>query len=270
MLQILQIFDPEALLGFISEVAENVSSDLYGVIETLSWDVWNAVSYVWNVLMWLWGILQRILSALWAFIQQAVAWLLQTALPAIEQFIQKILSKIKAFLTPIINYIKAQIQFIQQIYNTVIKPLMNFLQRIRAILTIFRLLHIKWATVLDQYIQDLENRINQAFLNVEGDLGRIEQWLQFFADPAGMFNPFPFLSAAILSVTQLYAVLASLPSIALGAIQQQQQAAAAASGQLGSVQSSMTARSSGPTSDDLAAYQNAAAAFQGDGYTWVR
>jgi hypothetical protein len=147
---------------------------------------------------------------------------------------------------------------------------MNFLQRIRAILVIFRLLHMKWAEALDQYIADLENRINQAFLSVESDLGRVEQWLQFFADPAGVFNPIPFLNAAILSVTQLYAVLASLPSVALGAGTLQQQQTAAQSSTYGSVVSIMQQRASGPTADDLEGYGAYVQGFNNLGYSWVK
>jgi hypothetical protein len=264
------IFDPAALLGFIEEVAVNVDTSLYGVISSLSGLAWNGLSDVWGILNTIWGWLKSFFSALLHWLENAARWILQTALPAIQAFIQKILARLKAFLQPLINYIKAQIRFIQQVYNNVVKPFMNFLQRIRAILVIFRLLHIKWATVLDQYIADLENRINSAFLSVEGDLGRVEQWLQFFADPAGVFNPFPFINAAILSITQLYAMLSSLPSSALGAGTLQQQQNMADSSTYSSVQSVMQQRASGSTADDLSRYDGFVQGFNSLGYSWVK
>ena len=270
MLQILQIFDPQALLSFISEVATNVESSVYQVVVELSGNAWDGLDSIWGALAQVWAWLQRILAALWAWIQAAVHWILSTALPAIETFLQKIIGKVRAFLAPLIKLIKAQIQQMQAVYNQLVKPLMNFLQRLRAILVIFRLFHLKFAQVLDQYIVDLETRINTAFLSVESDLGRMEQWLEFFSNPMGVFNPFPFLSAAMLSITQLYAVLANLPAVVLGAGTLAQQQASAQGGLYSSAQATIQSRATGPTATDLQNYANHAADFQKDGYTWVK
>ena len=269
MLQILQIFDPQALLSFISEVATNVESSVYQVVVELSGNAWDGLDSIWGALAQVWAWLERIFAALWAWIQAAVHWILSTALPAIETFLQKIIGKVQAFLAPLIKLIKAQIQQMQAVYNQLVKPLMNFLQRLRAILVIFRLFHLKFAQVLDQYIVDLETRINSAFLSVESDLGRMEQWLEFFSNPMGVFNPFPFLSAAMLSITQLYAVLANLPAVVLGAGTLAQQQASANSGKLPYASAAMDARANGPTSDDQTRYAQIVALYQADGYTWV-
>ena len=264
-----QLFDPGSLLSFIGEVAADLDTKLYQIDVSVGNAAWGGVSSVWAALESVWGWLAGIVHALWNWIQNAVHWLIHTALPAVEAFLNKIMAKVKAFLQPLINYIKLEMAWVQQVYNTLVKPLMVFLQRIRAVLLIFRLMHLKFAIALDQYIADLENRINSAFLSLESDLGRTAQWLNWIVDPTGVFQPVPYVLAAITSLSQLYTLLKNLPSVAIGAGEAQKQAASASSGTLSAVRADMQSRAGGLTATDLADHTAIVAGYQQDGYSWV-
>jgi hypothetical protein len=264
------ISDLGSMVSWVGSLATNVVQILYQILTTIGQALWAAVQVIWSALEAVFSWLGGIFKALMGWMENAVRWLFSTALPAIRDFINKIVAKVQAFLQPLINYLKMQIQAINQLYNNVIRPFMNLLQRLRGFLMIFRLFHLRFAQELDQYLAGLEARINGAFLAVQGDIGRLLQWVEWIASPAGLLAPANFLLGAINSLSQLWALLRNLPSVALGAQTQQQQQTASQSGLLTNVQAEMKARAGGLTATDLADHAAIVAGYQKDGYTWVR
>ena len=259
-------FDPSSLLSFISTTSQDVMSSLYGVVGQVGNAAFGGISSIWDSLGSVFSWLGDIFSKLWDWIQNAVHWILHTLLPAIQAWINRIRAALQKLLKPIIDYIKWEKSWLDMMYNQVIKPLMNFLQRIRSILVIFRLMGMKWATALDQYIASLEQRINSAFLQLRSDVNQIGNWINYIVDPTGLFRVYPFLMSAITSASQLWAVVNNAPAIIIGAADQQANQAAAAAGQRSNVIAAIQGLSNGLTADDLARQDDIIARFNADGW----
>jgi len=218
------------------------------------------------MLDWLGGIFSAIASV----VKSVWHWLFNNLFSFLSQWFRNIWQWVSKYARLVIQIIKAQIAAINQVYNNVVRPFMNLLQRIRGILLIFRLFHIKLAQELDQYIADLEGRINGAFLAAEGDIGRLLQWLEWIVDPNGLFQPLSYLLSAIQTLPQLWAILQNLPSVALGADQQKQQQQLAQSLTWTNVQAFGREHANGLTADDQTDIAAIVKLFQDDGYSWVQ
>jgi len=77
----------------------------------------------------------------------------------------------------------------QQMMFRALRQWLNLIQRLRAFLLIFRLLHLKVATKLDNYLARLEARITTAVFQVIRKQNLIEYWLALISDPFSVFKP---------------------------------------------------------------------------------
>jgi len=259
-------FDPSSLVNFIDQVAGDLSSGLYTVIS----DIWSQINPalgdveqgVQNTWSWITGFFR----AFWNWLQNAVHWILHTLLPAFQAWINKLRQRLQVLLKPIIDWVKWEKAWLDLLYNTYLKPLMNLIQRLRSILVIFRLMHLKFATTLDQYLSDLESRINAAFLAARTDIQQLGNWVNYIIDPTGLFQVYPFLMSALTSAGALWAVVTSAPSTLIGAVDAQANQAARTSGTQAGAQADILARANGPTAADLDRQSQILALYQADGW----
>jgi len=240
---------------------------LYGVLADVAGQVEAAFGGLGAMLGSLETALKNFFAALWNWLQNVVEWILHTLLPAIQAAINKIRTFLQNLLAPIVKWIQWEKAWLDNIYNQLIKPLMVFIQRLRSILIVFRLLGFKWASTLDTYLANLESRINNAFLKVRQDVNTLANWIDYIVDPTGLFRVYPFILSAINSASQLWAVVTNAPAIIVSAAEQQAQAAAAASGKKSNATTDIDGRIDGPTAADQARFNQIVAIYQGDGYT---
>ena len=254
-------------IGFVEQAVNQAIGGLYGVDASIAdgtnaaiGDVWGALSAFPVGMSQIWQTVEKIWHDLWAGNFKGLLTDLVALIHEIEQ-------DLKYILQPLINWIKFEKAWLDMMYNQVIKPLLNLIQRIRQTLVIFRLLHIGWATSLDQWLANLEGRISQAFLQARQDINTLANWVNYIVDPSGLFNVPLMLLTQLQTIPQLWAALANIPSVLLGAADQQAQATAAASGTKAGAQADINARVGGNTSADLTRYTQIQALYQGDGYT---
>jgi hypothetical protein len=250
----------------VQQVANDAISALYGdevsIVDQLFPDVNAAWGGLGDVFSWVSGVF----SKLWSIISNVVHWILHNLIPDIIDVLHTLRDKLKAWLAPIVNYIKFQKAWLDALYQNVIKPVLTFLQRLRGVLVLFRLFHMKWAEELDQYIAGIESRITQAFLRMRGDINMLANWINYIIDPTGIFQPYPFMLSAISSVNQLWALIMDAPSWQLGAVDQQNAQTSSVSGYYGNVITEIQGRAGGATAYDLSRQTQITEAFQADGY----
>jgi len=253
-------------ISFTEQVANDAIVALYGVdvaivdgANAAIGDVYGAMSAFPVGISQIWQTIEAAWHDLWTGNFKGL-------LSDLVALIHEIEADLKYILQPLINWIRFEKAWLDMLYNNVIKPLMNLIQRIRQTLVIFRLLHIGWATTLDQWLAQLEGRISQAFLQARQDINTLANWVNYIVDPTGLFNIPLMLLTQLQTVPQLYAALAAIPSVLLGAADQQAQSVSAASGQRTNILAEIQSRAAGATADDLTAYNAVLAAFQADGY----
>jgi phage-related protein len=254
-------------ISWVAALTNAAVAALYGIIAGVTGAVNDNTDIIWGAL----SAFPVGLGEIWATIQKAWhdfwAGNFRAFLADLLALIREIEQDLKYVLQPLINWIKFEKAWLDQVWNNVIKPIMNLLQRIRSILVIFRLLHIGWATSLDQWLAQLEGRISTAFLQARQDITTLGNWINYIIDPTGLFNVPLMLLTQLQTLPQLWAALAGIPGAAVGAATAQAQATMAASGTKANATADIQSRTAGPTADDLANHSTILALYQADGYT---
>src|SRR5215471_3098732 len=148
-----------------------------------------------------------VFSGLWTWLTNLWQWLNDHLIQKLKDLIDKIKDKLTKIFGPLLCHLKIEIDAYKKLWNTYVKPIFDFLQRVRRVLVIFRLLGFKWAKKLDQRIVALENAITQSFLGVLANLNRLADWINFIIDPFGLIQPNVWLGSIAQSVGAMIGIV---------------------------------------------------------------
>ena len=208
-----------ALQAKLADVHDRITSYVDGVaawsaqtvasLGICTWKLGSAQLSVDNVIAsaWLGGSITAALQELGTFVAQVWDILVNGVLVKLYNLIQKILAALRRFFDPLLKLLQAYKAILDYYFNTYIKPIFDFLQRLRRVLAIFRLLGFKWAAKLDQDLAAIEGKITAAFLKVQTSLNQVIDWITFITDPLGIFNPVLYTLSAIASIGDLFNAL---------------------------------------------------------------
>src|SRR5262249_8086089 len=127
-------------------------------------------------------------ATLWSWLTNLWQWIQDHLIGKLADLINKIKDKLQRIFGPLLCHLKQAIATYTKLWNTYVKPLYDFLQRIRRVLVIFRLLGFKWAQKLDARIVALETALTNSFLGVLANLNRLADWINFIIDPFGLLQ----------------------------------------------------------------------------------
>jgi hypothetical protein len=102
-------------------------------------------------------------------------------------------------------------------FDLYVRPLLNFIQRLRAALLIFRIFHVKWAAALDNRLAGMESRLAQLWLNTMGEFNRLLSYYDLIMNPTGLFRSGVYLMTAIKSIGQLIGAIHQAQNVPVGA-----------------------------------------------------
>jgi hypothetical protein len=100
-------------------------------------------------------------------------------------------TKLRAFLLKLKKWLDRFHQLQRQYQIQAFRRVINLIQRIRKILVIFRVLHLKFATKLDNWLAHIEGILVQRQLEIVRKTNEIINWIDFIADPTKLFKLSP-------------------------------------------------------------------------------
>jgi len=256
-------------LSYIQEMINAAVGGLYDVDTAVANAAFGGDNFLWGIFGTLWNWMKGVLASLWQYLTDAIHWLFHTFFPDLVRWINEIRTKITQWLQPLIKWIQWERAWLANFWNTVLKPILNFLQAIRQLLVVFRLLGLKWATQLDQDIADIEGKITQGFLQMVAAVNVLANWINFLVGPGGLFAAPLLLLSTLQTLPQLWAALSNLPGVQPGAATIQQQQTDAQSGLWNNARTSVQSDASGPTADQESRFSQIVQLYQADGYTFT-
>lgn len=206
-------------------------------------------------------------AALW--VGHAMSTLVKKWIPEIIQEIRGLYGKLRHLMQPIVDTIR-KIRAIQQAYfNQYIRPILNFIQHLRQFLVILRLLHVKFATQLDQRLADLEGKLTAQFMLVLRSLNTVSDYLNYILDPFGLVDSGLYLQTALRSIGALFNALHDVQRGIIGGEDDAKNKLDQGRYNKSAAQASVQQRAqSGSTPDDLAQRDAVRSAFKEMGYTF--
>lgn len=198
------------LLGFIGWVGESIGSQIAAVVQwatagfgTLFDDITAVNSLFGGLRDWAYNTF----ASLFKFLDSLWTWLRDRILQRIIDLIQRIRDWLKKYLDPLLKIIDKYRRLLRDLWQTYVKPIYDFLQRVRRVLVIFRLLGFKWAKKLDERIVKLETALTDAFFAVYSNLNVLADWINYIIDPFGVFQPSIWLGSITQSVGAIIGVI---------------------------------------------------------------
>jgi len=154
----------DGLLGTLSNIAAEVAQIFAYLISLLV----QVFQFVWGTLVNVFNFLYKIATSVVKFFQHIWGNFFKTIWPKVMSLFRKVHDFLEAKLGPIIRFLKKYRDLIDRNYRLYIKPILNFLQRVRRVLEVMRLMHIGFAKVLDQKIAQIETLLTRNFLQLRG------------------------------------------------------------------------------------------------------
>jgi hypothetical protein len=260
------IFSADDTAGLVDQAMDDTIDVLYDVDQSIASQAFSAITWIWDTLKAIFSWLGGIFSALWDFFKGTLHWLFHTLLPDLIKWINEIRAKLTKWLKPVTKWIHQQQVLLDNYYNHVLRPILNIMQRLRSILVIFRLLHIKWADALDKWLAGLENELVQRFQEERADLQALANWINYIVDPTGLFNLPLLLVSQIQTLGCLFAALFGKQQSAWTPADTQAQDQDANSGHYEQARQEVIDRGSFPTAYDLSRHSDIVNLYQLDGY----
>jgi len=113
---------------------------------------------------------------------------------------------------------------LQRKYNVLaLKRVINLIQRVRKVLVIFRLLHLKFATRLDHWLAGIEGTLIKREFEIAAKTNEIIGWINFIADPTKLFRLSPLAQSIYRYLRGLRGALGIPESRALAVDEQTRQ-----------------------------------------------
>lgn len=254
------------LSAFGSWVEEHLK-DIFSVIGK----VLSSLTVVFHALV---GILGNVLKGHFEIFSSAAKWvsgitrtLIKKWIPGIIAEVQGIYHKVRNWANPVIQTIHRIRQIQQAYFDTYVRPVLNFIQKLRQSLLILRLMHVKFATALDQRLADIEYQIMDRFDKVLIQLNTVSDYLNYILDPTGLFDGGLYMQTALRSIGALFNALHDAQQALIGAKDAAENTKMAHYFDLNTVVDRIAKRSkSGPTAEDLANRASVRSAFQEMGY----
>lgn len=168
--------DPGGIFAGILGQIEAALIFLYNALVATILFFWNLIVSLVQTLLTVFKTIGKFLVTVWNdYIKKGILWL--------ADHIQKLRAWLKRTLSPVVKFIEK----LKHWYDTHILAqqlrLLAIIQKIRRYLAIFRLFHFKWASVLDNALADVQQRIQQSIAIIRGIFNQIINTLALVLDP---------------------------------------------------------------------------------------
>lgn len=166
--------------GGISQFLADVLQFLIALVNVIM----QVLVFIWNGLLSVFQWALKTLKSIGTFFSHLWENFFKNIFTKVLQAIRTAHQWLEAHLRPVINFLKKVRAIVDRIYKLYIKPYLQFLQKLRRWLQILKLLHIKWAEALDRRLARTEAEISRGFLLVRGTLNDLINFVNAVADPA--------------------------------------------------------------------------------------
>jgi hypothetical protein len=211
--------DWTSLFGFIGDAIDSQVGALADFTVSGFSSLLSDITGVWGVVTGLIGWVKSIIGGILGWIHDFWDWLKNISLSGIIDWIKRHWQALKDWLKQLKKNIDLYKKNLQDTWNLYVKPILNFIQNLRRAILIFRLLGFKWAKQLDQYLVDVENKINAAFLATWQNLNLLSNWINWILDPLGLWSSNVWFGALGQSLSAIWAMVWGAPQSGLGAQQ---------------------------------------------------
>lgn len=167
-------------------------------------------SFLYNSVGFLSRFLEKVLGTIVDGLKHIISDILHGHLLQALKDIQKLFHDLHNLFAPIIKWLR-QLQRIQRQYQLqALKRIVNLIQRARQVLAVFRLLHVKWAQRLDNWLAGIEGKLIAREFDILHKTNEIVDWINWILDPGAFFRTVPLWGTAARDLAALARALGAV------------------------------------------------------------
>jgi len=193
--------------GSIGDFLLGLLSDLINFLLQVLQFIWQALIAVANFIFSVLQFIYKFLTTLFADISRAFKWIWNTVIKGALTKLLTAYVKVRAWLEktfrPLIDFLKKVRAWYDKFYRMYVRPVLNLIQHIRQVLTVFRLLGFKWAKKLDSLLSKIQGDIIKVFTTLRGYINQIISTIDLIVDPTFILRRNPLFAALVRSVPEL-------------------------------------------------------------------
>lgn len=174
-----------AALIYVYEILVAVAVFLYGIVLAIEAFLVALVGIIWRGLKWLWS------DVIFGRFKNLFA------------SVVKIWKRVANFMTPFINIAKNMIWAWKQFITRYIMPVIKWIQRVRSVLAVLRLFHVKWAMKLDRFLLDIQSQIMHDVQLITKTLNEVLNVMELIVDPTMLIRQNVFLGTFMRGLSDL-------------------------------------------------------------------
>ncbi len=174
-------------LGFLSNIGA-IFGQIAQIISQLFVILWNAMlavfHFIWNTLVAVVNAIVSVFKNVGKFFARSWSDYVKPAIRGLFSNVIKLFDRLHRLLAPLLRWI----QKIRRWYDTHILPILlkeiQMIQRVRQFLAVLRILHVKWAQLLDDKLLSVQSKITRSVEFIRGYLNLIISWISLVTDPS--------------------------------------------------------------------------------------
>jgi hypothetical protein len=172
--------------NFLNNIG-SIFGQIAQVINAIFVALWNAMialfQFIWNTLVTVVNAIVSVFKNVGKFFARSWSDYLKPAIRGLFTHVIKLFDRLHRLLSPLLKWI----QKIRKWYDTHILPMLlkeiQMIQKVRQFLAVLRILHVKWAQVLDDKLLSVQSKITQSVEFIRGYLNLIINWIALITDP---------------------------------------------------------------------------------------
>ncbi len=145
------------------------------------------------------GIVGQIASSV-GVVKRFIAKVVRKIYDVIKNVVERIARMLAKIFGPILRYLKSIRFTLKQIYDNVIRPILDFIDKVQAVLRILQLFGVDWAKKLDVKLQQIEEYVLAPYEFLVTKLNEISNWINRIVTLDGLFQRVTLLNSLLRDV----------------------------------------------------------------------
>ncbi len=171
------IFDP--LIGVLAAIIDAIIAFLNALVVALV----QVLNFLFQGELGIFSFSNKGLDSIWRGFKNLMDQVFKVWVTAALKHLLSLYQKLAAWVAKLKAWLD-RLRRIQQLYQVqALKRFINLIQRIRQVLVVFRLLHLKFASKLDNWLAGIEGKLITRLADYARKTNEIIAWLNVVADP---------------------------------------------------------------------------------------
>jgi hypothetical protein len=215
-------FDPISIIfdiiGLVTQLLGGGGPDIAGLSYSIN-SVWGNLvmtsGFLYNAVRSITEFFKAVIVTIVTGLGHIISDVLHGHLLQMIKDIQALFHALHALFAPLLAWLK-KLQAIQRQYQLqTMRRVINLIQRARQVLVLFKLLHLKWATKLDNFLAGVEGKIIAREFDIVRKTNELIGWINLITDPFGTLRTAPVFAPLGQTLRALLGALKAVDAQAL-------------------------------------------------------